>query len=217
MIRAPVPENEQQRLEVLRRYNVLDTPPEEALDDLTALAAAICGTPIALVSLVDANRQWFKSKTGIDATETPRDVAFCAHAILGQDVMIVPDARQDERFKDNPLVVSDPNVRFYAGIPLRVEDGSALGTLCVIDRLPRVLTPQQTLALKTLGRQVVTHLELRRYTADLERAHDELRGFSQELEKRVQERTAALLQSEKMASVGQFGPVSLTTSTTPWR
>jgi PAS domain S-box-containing protein len=193
MIKAPLPENEKERLEALRRYNVLDTPPEEALDDLTALAAAICGTPIALVSLVDEHRQWFKSKVGIDISETPRDVAFCAHGILRKDVMIVPDAQKDERFKDNPLVTGDPHLRFYAGVPLITSDGAALGMLCVNDREPRTLTSEQTTALRTLGRQAVTHLELRRYAAELAEAQSQLKQFNQELEKRVQERTSAIV------------------------
>ncbi len=165
---APLPENEASRLRDLHQYQVLDTPPEEAFDDLTALAAQICGTPIALVSLIDAHRQWFKAKVGIEAQETSRDIAFCAHAINGNDLLVVADATHDARFSDNPLVTADPHIRFYAGMPLVTPSGHALGTLCVIDRVPKQLTDDQMNALRVLGRQVVTQLELRMRQHELE-------------------------------------------------
>jgi PAS domain S-box-containing protein len=167
---APLPENEASRLRDLQQYQVLDTQPEEAFDDLTALAAQICETPIALVSLVDAHRQWFKSKAGIDVQETPRDIAFCAHAIHGDDLFVVPDTTQDQRFADNPLVTADPNIRFYAGMPLVTPTGHALGTLCVIDRAPKQITVDQMTVLRILGRQVVNLLELRRQRGELHRS-----------------------------------------------
>ncbi len=165
---APLPPDEADRLKALRQLEVLDTQADPELDDLVNLAAQICGTPIALVSLVDADRQWFKARHGLEASETPRDVAFCAHAILGQQLFEIEDAHQDERFADNPLVIADPFVRFYAGAPLRSETGHGLGTLCVIDHVPRKLTPEQRQAMRVLGRQVARHLEIGRRNKTLE-------------------------------------------------
>ena len=156
------PVNEAGRIVALEKYAILDTDPEQSFDDLALLASFICKTPIALISLVDENRQWFKSRVGLDASETSRDIAFCSTAILQNDVFVVPDALADDRFRDNPLVVSDPHIRFYAGAPLINEDGYALGTLCVVDRAPRELAPEQKEALKALSRLVLAQLEFRR-------------------------------------------------------
>jgi GAF domain-containing protein len=157
---APTPDAV--RVAALEKYAILDTEPEQAFDDLTLLASYVCKTPIALISLVDENRQWFKSKIGLSLSETPRQVAFCSVAIQQPDVMVVPDTLKDERFRDNPLVVSDPRIRFYAGAPLINEDGQALGTLCVIDQKPREITAEQKEALQALSRLVLAQLEFRR-------------------------------------------------------
>ena len=158
---------ERERLAALRAYRILDTEPEGAFDDLVMLASQICKTPVALISLVDAERQWFKARTGTTAEETERCVAFCAHAILRPGVFEVEDASADERFKDNPLVVDPPRIRFYAGAPLVTPEGYAVGTICVLDREPRKLTPDQIEALEALQRQVVAQLELRKSLRDL--------------------------------------------------
>lgn len=158
---APIPENEPQRVEALTRYEILDTDPEASFDDLVQLAAQVCQVPIALISLIDPLRQWFKAKTGVGVCQTSRDIAFCAHAILQPDIFEVPDALGDERFATNPHVTGEPGIRFYAGTPLVNADGYAFGTLCVIDRVPRRLSSDQKQALTALGRQVVSLLELR--------------------------------------------------------
>jgi len=166
---VPIPKNEPQRIAELKSYEVLDTQPEEVFDSITLLASHICATPIALVTLVDSDRQWFKSKVGISVAETSRDIAFCAHAIMEDELFIVPDATADKRFARNPLVRSHPRIRFYAGAPLITRNRHALGTLCVIDRVPRKLTAEQREALRALSRQVMAQLESRRVVMQLQR------------------------------------------------
>lgn len=162
MNRPDKPHNEAERLAALRRYEILDTPEEAGYDDLVMIASAVCGMPMGTVSLIDADRQWFKARLGLEAPETSRDSAFCAYAILKpEEVMVVNDALEDPRFRDNPLVLSDPGIRFYAGAPLFGTEGLPMGTLCVMDRQPRTLQPHQVEALNALSRQVSRLLELR--------------------------------------------------------
>jgi anti-sigma regulatory factor (Ser/Thr protein kinase) len=165
-----VDDNEGARLAALGRYRILDTDPERNFDDLTLLASQICGAPMALITLVDANRQWFKSRVGVSVTETSRAISFCAHAIRDREILVVADATRDHRFRDNPQVTGDHRIRFYAGAPLVTPDGHALGTLCVFDRVPRTLTPEQLAALDALRRQAEGQLELRRNLIELEQA-----------------------------------------------
>lgn len=169
-MKAPLPKNEAKRLKVLWQYDVLDTVPEEVFDDLTDLAAHICEAPIALISLVDENRQWFKSRVGTSLKETSRDISFCAHAILQNGLFVIADATKDPRFRDNPIVTGPPKVRFYAGVPLKSPDGYALGTLCILDKKPKRLCPEQKRALMVLARHVETQLELRRHAKELAEA-----------------------------------------------
>lgn len=216
MIEAPLPHDEPERLANLLYYEILDTEAEQAFDDLTALAAKICETPIALVSLVDDERQWFKSRVGLGACETPRGVAFCSHAILDpNEVMIVSDARADERFEDNPIVTGDPRVIFYAGVPLVTPTGHALGTLCVIDHEPRELDEEQLATLKRLARQVVHQLEMRRAFMDLREltrrlddADQELRNFSSVAAQDLRAPLQQLLTSNERLDDGTGAPLS---------
>jgi len=180
-MKASLPDNEAQRLEALYGYKILDTASEQVFDDITRLAAQICGTPISLISLLEAERQWFKSKVGLEATETSRNVSFCAHAILQPDILIVSDTLADKRFTTNPLVISAPQIRFYAGVPLLSSKGYALGTLCVLDYVSRKLSQEQVEALRILGRQVSSQLESRRNLIDLVRANETLQKSEERL------------------------------------
>jgi diguanylate cyclase (GGDEF)-like protein len=179
MIPAVVPTNESERLAALRRCEALDTAPEIAFDDIVLLASRVCEAPMAAISLVDEHRQWFKSRVGFEARQTPREVAFCAHAILQSDLLVVPDAMKDERFHDNPLVRGDPHVRFYAGAPLVTTDGHAIGALCVMDTVARSLSTGQAETLHVLARQVINQIELRQAQRRLVQAamHDALTGL----------------------------------------
>lgn len=168
----PIPEDEAKRLAALRSLNVLDTPIEERFDRLTRLACRLFNVPIALVSLVDEKRQWFKSAVGMDISESPRENSFCGHAILEDDVFIVPDAAKDPRFADNPMVLNEPNIRFYAGCPLRAPDGSKLGTLCIIDRKPRKMDADDIVALHDLASTVERELVVAKLATQ-----DELTGI----------------------------------------
>lgn len=158
MIKPAIPSNEAKRIQTLRDMSLLDTPPEERFDRVTRLAKQVFSTSIALVSLVDADRQWFKSRQGLDAEETPRDISFCGHAILDDKIMVVNNATEDQRFCDNPLVCGNPNIRFYAGYPLAAPDGSRVGTLCIIDDKPREISSEQLSLLRELGRMIEEEL-----------------------------------------------------------
>ena len=179
MLSARIPENESERQANLDLYDILDTFPEEAFDAITSIAAHICGTPIALISLIDKDRQWFKSHHGLTVSETPRDFAFCAHAILDPDqLFVVEDAQLDNRFFDNPLSTGDPNVIFYAGAPLVSSEGFPLGTLCVIDNKPHTLNSDQRKALADLSNQVIAQMELRRNLKELKSKNEELSRYA---------------------------------------
>jgi anti-sigma regulatory factor (Ser/Thr protein kinase) len=184
--------NEKARVEALHRYKILDTDPEKGFDDLAVLASHICETPVALISLIDSNRQWFKSRIGISVTETPLEVSFCAKAIQQSDLFVVPDATKDPRFSSNPFVVSDPKIRFYAGAPFSSADGYPLGTLCVVDVVPRQLTPSQESALMALSRQVQAQFELRKNLLELRAALDERDKAEAERDRTISELQHAL-------------------------
>ncbi|MFD1143535.1 GAF domain-containing protein [Larkinella insperata] len=178
---APFPSDESARLQALESYNLLDSLPETVYEDITRLASEICRTPISLVSLVDKERQWFKAKQGLNVDQTPREQSFCAHAILDpNEIFIVPDARQDERFQDNPLTTGEPHVVFYAGVPLVNPEGYPLGSLCVIDKRPRTLTDNQLASLKALAKWVATEFELKKTKEELQKSHNSLQAARQE-------------------------------------
>ncbi len=177
-MKSPIPPNESQRLAALRAYRILDTAAEQVYDDITAVASYICEVPIAMISLVDDTRQWFKSKIGLVRDETPRDIAFCAHAIMETEPLVVRDAMTDTRFSESPLVTDEPHIRFYAGFPLLTPDGLALGTLCAIDRKPRDLTSHQRQAMLALARQIMSLLEHRRVTFQLAEALEKVKVLS---------------------------------------
>ena len=180
-MKLPVPKNEAKRIQVLWQYDILDTVPEEVFDELASLAGLICGAPIALITMVDENRQWFKSKVGVTLDETSRDISLCSHAILQSGLFVIPDTTLDDRFKNNPLVTSGPKIRFYAGAPLVTPDGHALGTLCVLDKQPRHLTGDQMQALRVLARHVMVQLELRRHANELATARGDCKKTRAEL------------------------------------
>lgn len=193
---APSPASEAARVAALDRYAILDSEPEEAFDDLVTLAAHICRTPMAMLSLVDDHRQWFKSKVGVQVREMPREISICTHAIQQNDLYIIPDTQQDARFRENPLVVGEPHVRFYAGAPLINEEGFALGTLCVVDREPRQLDDEQKEALSALSRLALKQMELRKNLQLLKEAlNDRTREeHARELEiKRLEEKLVRVL------------------------
>lgn len=198
-------EAEQERIRALERYQVLDTPAEEEFDELTALASFICGTPISLISLITQDRQWFKSRIGLDLPETHRSISFCRYAIGGEGLLEVKDTLQDERFRENPLVQGSPNIRFYAGSPLVNDEGQQLGTLCVIDTVPRTLTPEQKRALDILAKQVVAHFELRLKKQQLEKEEQRLKEANQKLEQFV-----------RMVSHDLKGPIHNLQSVAEW-
>lgn len=174
----PIPANEARRVAALHRYKLLDTAPEDPFDDFARLASIVCETPIALMSLIDTDRQWFKARIGLEGTETPREHAFCSYTILGDETLVVEDAQLDERFANNPFVTSGLKVRFYAGAPLVDREGNALGSLCVVDQRPRQLTETQLTALKIISRRVIEQVHMRSISNDLAVSLQEVRELS---------------------------------------
>ncbi|NJN43367.1 MAG: diguanylate cyclase [Anaerolineae bacterium] len=210
-------DKERERLKILRKLNILDTPPEQVYDDFVTLAAQICETPIALITLVDQDRQWFKANLGLDVDETHRSVAFCSHAIKKPDeILIVQDALLDNRFSDNPLVKEEPHIRFYAGAPLVTDEGYALGTLCVIDRIPRKLSAEQIAALRALRRTVMSEIELRRTKIILENLHQRQNALAEINLSINQPHELQLVLDRIVASVTNFLPASGGSSVILW-
>jgi two-component sensor histidine kinase len=184
-MQAPIPCNEPERLAALYRYAILDTPQEQAFDDITGLVASLCQAPIAVINLIDRERQWFKSEIGLGVRETPLNISICAHAILQPGLFIVPDTQQDERFANNPLVCGEPGLRFYAGALLESSDGYPLGTLCVLDYVPRELTEEQQRTLLVLARQVMAQIELRLKISESQDMNERLRRAMAESHHRI--------------------------------
>lgn len=199
---APLPENEQERLRSLHEYGILDTHPEQAYDDIVKLASYICGTPIALMSLVDTDRQWFKASVGLSVQQTPREHAFCAHAILDPDkVMVVPNALQDDRFAGNPLVTGEPSIRFYAGAPMVTPTGQVLGTICAIDRVPhQQVVTEQVEAMRALSRGAVAQMELWRSIKAVERSILDRERYVQQMEDYQRRMEESYLQLEAQST-----------------
>jgi two-component system NtrC family sensor kinase len=202
---APKPPNEDSRLESLRSLNILDSLPEKDFDQIVFLASQICDTPIAVISLIDKDRQWFKSKVGLSASETPRELAFCAHAILQKDILEIPNALQDERFFDNPLVTGEPSIRFYAGAPLYALDGQPIGTVCVIDSKPKSLNEMQKRALRAISDQVTRLLELRHQIKLLESSEQSLQ-FESTAIKSISE---GIVLQDSTGAIQDFNPAAL--------
>jgi anti-sigma regulatory factor (Ser/Thr protein kinase) len=196
--------DEADRLAALRRYRILDTEPEQRFDDLTFLASQVCNTPMATITLVDDDRQWFKSRVNVSVEQTSRSVSFCSHAIKQREIMIVPDATKDARFSSNPMVLGDPHIRFYAGTPLITPDGYPIGTLCVVDRVPRELTPEQVKALVALRHQAEAQLELRINLIELREALAERDAAEAASEKLIAELRHSLDSVNKLAGLMQF-------------
>jgi GAF domain-containing protein len=197
---CPIPENEAERLNTLRGYGILDTHPEDRFDDLAWLAASICGTPFSKISLVDEDRQWFKSRIGLEVCQTPRGDAFCAHAIMSPELFMVPDASLDPRFAANPMVVGEPHIRFYAGAPLVAPDGNILGALCVLDQVPRQLSSDQLKSLRILSQQVMAQVVLEKNLRDLKtalQAREDLERDMQELVHDLQKAAARNVDIDK--------------------
>ena len=207
-MKPPVSVTEDARLAELLSYGILDSEPEQAYDDITLLASQICETPVALVSLIDQERQWFKSKVGVTVSETARDIAFCAHAITRPDeLFVVENAPQDPRFAENPLVVDDPSIRFYAGAPLTTSSGHAMGTLCVIDDVPRELEPGQLDSLRALARMVVAQLELRQARDIAQEADRNKMIFLANMSHEIRTPLNAILGLSELMAAQAFGPL----------
>ena len=208
MLTAPLPHSEIERLQALRKLHLLDTAEEQEYDDITSLASLICETPIALVSLVDKDRQWFKSRVGLEAKQTSRDIAFCSHAILEDDIFEIQDASTDIRFADNPLVTGDLHLRFYAGVPLTTCDQHSIGTLCVIDTVPHALSEKQREGLRSLGRQIMRIVELRQATELQEELRNQLASETALNRAIINNAGAAIISTDLNAVIKTFNPAA---------